>query len=74
MRPVRLTVILERDSEGYVALCPEIDVARQGRTLDEARANVEKAVELFFEKASDAKVAEQLPSEVRIEPLEVTVG
>ena len=25
-----LTAIIERDGEGYVALCPELDIASQG--------------------------------------------
>jgi predicted RNase H-like HicB family nuclease len=76
MRRVRLTAILERDGDGdgYVALCPEVDVASQGRTWDEARTNLKEAVELFFESAGDAEIAGRLPSEVRVESLEVTVG
>lgn len=74
MRQVKLTAILEREGDSYVALCPEVDVASQGGTLDEARANLKEAVELFFESASETEVAERLPSEVRVESLEVTVG
>lgn len=74
MRQVKLTAILEREGDSYVALCPEVDVASQGQTLDEARANLKEAVELFFESASEDEVAERLPSEVRVESLEVTVG
>ena len=33
-----LTAIIERDGEGYVALCPELDIASQGATVSEARA------------------------------------
>ena len=48
----RLTAIVERDGDGYVALCPEVDVASQGDTVAEARANLTEAMTLFFETAS----------------------
>ncbi|WP_428936780.1 type II toxin-antitoxin system HicB family antitoxin [Fontivita pretiosa] len=74
MRTLQLTAVIEREDDGYVALCPEIDVASQGSTIDEARANLKEAVELFFETASDAEITSRLGSAVRVEPLEVTVG
>jgi len=74
MRTFNLTAVIEREDDGYVALCPEIDVASQGSSVDEARANLRESVELFFETASDSEVAQRLPSEIRVEPLEVTVG
>ena len=43
-----LTAIIERDGEGYVALCPELDIASQGATVSEARHNLTEALELFF--------------------------
>jgi len=74
MRQVKLTAVIEREGDGYVALCPEIDVASQGGSVDEARANLREAVELFFQCASDAEVVERLSDDVRVEPFEVTVG
>ena len=47
-----LTAIIESEGDGYVALCPEVDVASQGETVTEARANLQEALELFFETAS----------------------
>ena len=46
-----LTAIVEREADGYVALCPEVDVASQGDTVAEARANLKEALTLFFETA-----------------------
>lgn len=74
MRTFKLTAVIEREEDGYVALCPEIDVASQGATIDEARRNLREAVELFFESASDSEVDRRMPSEIHVEPLEVTVG
>ena len=55
-----LTAIIERDGEGYVALCPELDVASQGATVSETRHNLTEALELFFECASTEEVVERL--------------
>ena len=52
----RLTALIERDDDVYVALCPEVDIAGQGKTVDEARENLREALELFFETASDEEV------------------
>jgi len=52
-----LTGIIEREGDGYVALCPELDVASQGNTVEEARRNLVEALELFFECAEPSEVA-----------------
>ena len=44
-----LTAIIEREGDGYVALCPELDIASQGDTVEEARRNLTEALELFEE-------------------------
>ena len=46
------TAIIEREGDGYVALCPELDIASQGSSVTEARENLKEALELFFETAS----------------------
>ena len=46
-----LTAVIERDGYGFVSLCPEMDIASQGDTVDEARNNLKEALELFFETA-----------------------
>jgi predicted RNase H-like HicB family nuclease len=48
----RLTAIIEREDNDFAALCPELDVASQGRTVDEARKSLQEALELFLETAS----------------------
>ena len=44
----QLTAIIEREGDGFVSLCPELDVASQGETVDEAHWNLKEALELFF--------------------------
>jgi len=68
-----LTAIIEREGDGYVALCPEIDVASQGDTIEEARANLIEALELFFETASSEEIKERLHDEVLITRVQVAV-
>jgi predicted RNase H-like HicB family nuclease len=52
----RLTAIIQREDDGYVSLCPELDIASQGDTVEEARRNLAEALELFFETASPEEV------------------
>ena len=52
----RLTAIIEREGDGYAALCPELDIASQGDTVEDATGNLRTALELFFETASDEEV------------------
>ncbi|QBQ53362.1 type II toxin-antitoxin system HicB family antitoxin [Nitrosococcus wardiae] len=70
----QLTAIIEREGDGYVALCPEVDVASQGDTVDEARNNLKEALELFFETASTTEIQQRLHSEVYVTNIEVAVG
>jgi len=70
----QLTAIIEREGKGYVSLCPEVDVASQGDTVDEARKNLCEAIELFFETASPEEIKGRLHDEVYVTNVEVTVG
>jgi len=54
MKSIRnFTAVIEKDDDMYVALCPELDVASQGDTIEEAKANLQEAIELLFEYASE---------------------
>lgn len=70
----KLTAIIEREGDGFVALCPELDVASQGDTVDDARKNLKEALELFFETASSDEIKERLHEEVYVTHVEVAVG
>jgi predicted RNase H-like HicB family nuclease len=70
----QLTAIIEREDDGYVALCPELDIASQGNTVEAARFNLREALELFFETASPAEIRERLRNEIYITQVEVAVG
>ena len=72
--PHRVTAIIEREDDGFVALCPEFDIASQGGSIEEAKSNLIEAVTLFFETASPSEVSRRLHSEVFITQIEVPVG
>ena len=69
----QLTAIIEREGNGYVALCPELDIASQGDTIQEARENLREALELFFESASASEIQNRLRQEVYVTQVEVAV-
>jgi predicted RNase H-like HicB family nuclease len=70
----QFTAIIEREDDGYVALCPELDIASQGDTIEEARANLLEALELFLETASPEEIEERLRDEVYVTRVEVALG
>lgn len=70
----QLTAIVEREGDGYVALCPEVDVASQGDTVTEARDNLTEALSLFFETASAEEMDRRLRSEVYVTRVEVAAA
>jgi predicted RNase H-like HicB family nuclease len=71
---MRLTALIEREGDGYVSLCPELDIASQGKTVEEARDNLREALELFFESASTDEIKQRLRDEVFVTQVEVVVG
>jgi predicted RNase H-like HicB family nuclease len=71
---MKLTALIEREGDGYISLCPELDIASQGATVEAARDNLREALELFFETASPEEVKQRLREEVFVTQVEVTVG
>jgi predicted RNase H-like HicB family nuclease len=74
MRRYNFTAVIEREGDGYVSLCPELDIASQGDTVDKARANLIEALEGFLESASPQEISERLSPEIYVERLEVSVA
>lgn len=70
----QFTAIIRRESDGYVALCPELDVASQGDTVESARDNLREALELFLECAAPEEVQQRLAAEIFVTQFEVSVG
>ncbi len=70
----QFAAIIEREGDVYVSLCPELDIASQGDTIEEARENLREALELFFETASPNEIQMRLHDEVYVTRVEVAVG
>lgn len=70
----QFTAVIEKEGDGYVSLCPELDIASQGETVEEASANLKEAVELFFESASGKEISQRLHEEVFVTRMEVAIG
>lgn len=68
------TAVIEQDDDWFVALCPELDIASQGKSVEEARNNLAEAIELFFEVADTAEIQQRLHSDIFITQVGVPVG
>jgi predicted RNase H-like HicB family nuclease len=70
---LKLTAVIEREGDGYVATCPELDVVSQGDTVEQARLNLVEAVEGFLEAASPSEIRRRLKKETYVVPIMPTV-
>jgi len=70
----KLTAIIEKENDGYVSLCPELDIASQGDTIEQARDNLKEALELFFETVSPEEIKQRLHGDIFVTHIEVAVG
>lgn len=57
------TAIIEKEDDMYGALCPELDIASQGHAVEKAKKNLQEAIELFFEHASEGEIASRLKND-----------
>lgn len=73
-RAQRLTAIIEREDDGFVSFCPELDIASQGTSVEEARANLVDALTLFFETADASEIERRFHGEIFVTQVEVPVG
>ena len=71
---IPFTAIIEREGDGYFALCPELDVASQGATVEEARSNLTEAIELLLESADREEIESRLHREVFVTRVDVAIG
>ena len=70
----RLTAVIEREGDGYVSLCPALDIASQGDTVEESRDNLREAVQLFWEESSPSEIERRLHGEVYVTSIELALG
>jgi len=68
---MKLSAIIQGEGDGFVSLCPELDIASQGGTVSEAKKNLQEALDLFFECASKNEIQQRLTGEIYLSQVEV---
>ena len=68
-KTLQLTAIIEREGDGYVATCHELDVVSQGNSVEEARVNLVEAVEGVLEVASPSEMKRRLKKQRYVLPI-----
>lgn len=56
----QFTAVIQEEDKWFVALCPELDVASQGKTIEQARKNLIEAVGLLLEYVSPSELKRRL--------------
>jgi predicted RNase H-like HicB family nuclease len=72
-RKIELTAVIEMEDNIYISFCPELDIASQGETAEEAKSNLIEALELFYETASETEISRRLRNELQISRVTVNV-
>jgi predicted RNase H-like HicB family nuclease len=70
---MKFTGIITKEERWYVAHCIELGVVSQGKTIEEAQANLKEAVELYLEDFGEDEIPQNI-GEVMLYPLEVAVN
>ena len=68
------TALIEKEDDMFVSLCPELDIASQGESVEIAKNNLKEAIELFFETASDEEIKTRAHNEIFITRLEFAIA
>lgn len=50
MQKKTYTAVVHKEGDWYVAQCPEVGTASQGKSLEDAVANLKEATELYIEE------------------------
>ena len=70
-----VNVIFEKDDNGYFVYCPQLTGCHsQGDTFEEARTNIQEAVDLYIETLSREEIAQLLPRELITSTIEIAVA
>lgn len=70
---MRFTAVITKEEKWYVAHCIELGVVSQGKTIEDAQANLKEAVELYLESFGTEDLPESM-GEVVLYGLEVTTS
>ena len=72
-KKIELTAVIEKEDNVYISLCPDLDIASQGETPEEAKSNLIEALELFYETASENEISKRLQNDLQITTVTVRV-
>ena len=68
----KASVVIEKDEHGFYVWCPELKGCHsQGRTLDEAIANIREAIELYLETLTEEERQSALSQQILTTAVEV---
>lgn len=71
----RVNVVFSKDENGYYVSCPDLPGCySQGDTYEEARSNIQEAVELYLETMSPEEIKSSLNKEILTTTLEVELA
>ena len=70
----QLTAIIGREGDDYVSLCPELDVASQGGSVELARDNLKEALALFLATADPAEISTRIREDVFVTRVEIATN
>jgi len=68
------SAIIQKEDNMYVSICPELDIASQGYSIEEAKMNLKEAIELFLETASQQEILDRTLNEFYLTSLEVQLA
>lgn len=55
-----LTAVFKEEKKGYSVFCPELGIASQGESFEEAKKNIKEAAELYIETAKEIQEAKEI--------------
>ena len=71
---MELTAIIKREGVGYVALCPELDIASQGSGVEQARDNLKEAIAFFIETADPQEILTRVRDDLFVTRIEISTN
>ena len=70
MMSLKFTAVINKEENWYVAHCLELGVVSQGKTIEQAKTNLQEAVELYLESFGMDDIPEST-GEVTLCPMEI---
>ena len=72
---LKLNIVIEKDTDGYYAYCPELPGCQtQGDTFEEVMANIKEAAELYLETMPRKEQRNLASKQIVTTALEVSIA